>query len=61
MKESIKIAYSFARNYLVKNLGIDFLEKHEIHLHIPEGGTPKDGPSAGCAITCCFLSLALGR
>jgi len=39
----------------------DFLEKASIHLHVPEGATPKDGPSAGIAMVCSFLSLALNR
>ncbi|KAK8806967.1 hypothetical protein WA158_003726 [Blastocystis sp. Blastoise] len=39
----------------------DILEKNDIYLHFPEGATPKDGPSAGCTITCAFLSKALNR
>ena len=36
-----------------------FLENNEVHLHAPEGATPKDGPSAGVAIVSSFISLAM--
>ncbi len=39
----------------------NFFGKHIIHLHVPEGATPKDGPSAGIALVCSLLSLALQR
>ncbi|KAJ3665952.1 hypothetical protein Zmor_001414 [Zophobas morio] len=59
MKESAKIALTVARNYLYK---IDktnkFLQTSHLHLHVPEGATPKDGPSAGCTIVTALLSLA---
>lgn len=60
MKESMKIAYIFARN-LLKKIGNDYLENTSIHIHVPEGATPKDGPSAGIAVTSGIISLALNR
>ncbi|KAG9462672.1 hypothetical protein GDO78_013611 [Eleutherodactylus coqui] len=61
MKESAKIAYTFARAFLMKKRPDNgFLVTSHIHLHVPEGATPKDGPSAGCTIVTALLSLALG-
>lgn len=62
MKESCQIALTVARGYL-RTLDPDntFLETHHLHLHVPEGATPKDGPSAGVTITTALLSLALNR
>nr|XP_056723551.1 lon protease homolog, mitochondrial [Euleptes europaea] len=62
MKESAKIAYTFARAFLMqKEPDNDFLVTSHIHLHVPEGATPKDGPSAGCTIITALLSLAMDR
>ncbi|XP_029470807.1 lon protease homolog, mitochondrial [Rhinatrema bivittatum] len=62
MKESAKIAYTFARALLMKKEpGNEFLVTSHIHLHVPEGATPKDGPSAGCTIVTALLSLAMDR
>ncbi|KPP66212.1 lon protease, mitochondrial-like, partial [Scleropages formosus] len=59
MKESAKIAYTFARAFLMeKQPDDDFLVGSHLHLHVPEGATPKDGPSAGCTIVTALLSLA---
>ncbi len=62
MRESAEIAYSFllsnAERYGVRN---DFYKNHFIHLHVPEGATPKDGPSAGITMTSALLSLGLGK
>ncbi|KAF5289191.1 hypothetical protein FQR65_LT00077 [Abscondita terminalis] len=59
MKESTRIALTVARNYLRKvDPNNRFLEISHLHLHVPEGATPKDGPSAGCTIVTAFLSLA---
>ena len=62
MKESVRIAYSFSKMFMAKNFPENkFFDKAQIHLHCPEGATPKDGPSAGVTITSSFLSLALNR
>ncbi|KAH0625719.1 hypothetical protein JD844_033922, partial [Phrynosoma platyrhinos] len=62
MKESAKIAYTFARAFLMQKApSNDFLVGSHIHLHVPEGATPKDGPSAGCTIVTALLSLAMGH
>ncbi|XP_004632837.2 lon protease homolog, mitochondrial [Octodon degus] len=62
MKESARIAYTFARAFLMqRDPSNDYLVTSHIHLHVPEGATPKDGPSAGCTIVTALLSLALDR
>ncbi|XP_028672396.1 lon protease homolog, mitochondrial [Erpetoichthys calabaricus] len=62
MKESAKIAYTFARSFLIKeDPENDFLVSSHLHLHVPEGATPKDGPSAGCTIITALLSLAKNK
>ncbi|XP_040846650.1 lon protease homolog, mitochondrial [Ochotona curzoniae] len=62
MKESASIAYTFARAFLMRHDPANqrLLTSH-IHLHVPEGATPKDGPSAGCTIVTALLSLAMER
>lgn len=60
MKESAQIAWTYAQAFLSKFLPrAVFFEKSQIHLHIPEGATPKDGPSAGITMTSSLLSLLL--
>uniref|UniRef100_A0A8C2VAB5 Lon protease homolog, mitochondrial n=1 Tax=Chinchilla lanigera TaxID=34839 RepID=A0A8C2VAB5_CHILA len=62
MKESARIAYTFARAFLMqRDPSNDYLVTSHIHLHVPEGATPKDGPSAGCTIVTALLSLALNQ
>ncbi|VDN01136.1 unnamed protein product [Thelazia callipaeda] len=62
MKESMRIAYTVAKNILRSKFpDNDFLDRAHIHVHVPEGATPKDGPSAGCTITSALLSLALNQ
>ncbi len=62
MKESAEIAYGYVVSHAAK-FGIDqsFFEKAFIHLHVPAGATPKDGPSAGVTIASALVSLALGK
>jgi ATP-dependent Lon protease len=60
MKESSQIAWSFVHSHLQKYApGMKFFEKTCVHLHIPEGATPKDGPSAGITMATSLLSLLL--
>jgi Lon-like ATP-dependent protease len=62
MKESIEIAYTYAKAYMVENNAENlFLQRADIHLHVPEGATPKDGPSAGCTIVSALVSLAMNK
>ena len=64
MKESAHIAYSFIQANLQRyagKKGADFFKKGTVHLHVPEGATPKDGPSAGITMASSLLSLALNR
>jgi ATP-dependent Lon protease len=59
MKESAAIAMTVARKLAVERYGVEsgWFEKNHIHLHIPEGATPKDGPSAGITMATALLSL----
>lgn len=58
MKESSQIAWSYLRSHADKYAKkFPFFNKQEVHLHIPEGATPKDGPSAGITMTTAMLSL----
>lgn len=62
MKESAVISMTVARNFIQTVEPTNtFLETSHVHLHVPEGATPKDGPSAGVTIVSALLSLALGK
>ena len=62
MKESTKIALDYIKANANKyDIPIEFFEKHDIHIHVPEGAVPKDGPSAGVTITTAIVSALTGR
>jgi ATP-dependent Lon protease len=64
MKESAQAALSYVRGHwseMAPDLGEDWFAKHDIHIHVPAGAVPKDGPSAGVAMTVALASLVSGR
>ena len=62
MKESIQTAFSLVKSK-AKDFGIDpdVFKKHDIHIHVPDGATPKDGPSAGITMVTAIVSLLTGK
>ena len=62
MKESAQIALTYVRSICPDyQVADDYFEKHDLHLHIPEGAVPKDGPSAGITMATAMLSAVIGR
>lgn len=61
-RESATIAHTYARNFLAAlDPNNKFFTSTALHVHVPAGATPKDGPSAGCTLATALLSLALNR
>ncbi len=61
MKESARAALTYAKTHALDfGIPVDFIDKHEIHIHIPAGGIPKEGPSAGIALATALISALTG-
>ncbi len=62
MVESSEIAYSYVMGHLLQHkIPEDYFDTHFIHLHVPAGATPKDGPSAGVTMTTALLSMIMEK
>ena len=62
MQESIEVAFGYLKgNYERFNLDIEKINKNDFHIHVPDGATPKDGPSAGVTLSTALISLLTGN
>ena len=62
MRESVQAALSYLRSNAARyGIAPDFFERHDVHVHIPRGAVPKDGPSAGITVLAALASLLTGR
>ena len=62
MRESVQTAVAYIRSRAeLFNTPPDFFEKHDVHIHVPEGAVPKDGPSAGVTLATAIVSVLTGR
>ena len=61
MQESAKIAFTLAKAVTISEKTKEYFENHDFHLHVPEGATPKDGPSAGVTMATAFYSVIMEK
>ena len=62
MKESVSIAWTYLKRTAERRkIDRSWFNENNVHLHVPEGATPKDGPSAGITLTCALYSLLTGQ
>ena len=61
MQESAKIALTYVKSVTADGMPEEYFEKHDFHLHVPEGAVPKDGPSAGVTMATAFYSAVTGK
>lgn len=61
MMESAETAFTFVRAHAPEGIKPEFFSEHDFHIHVPDGATPKDGPSAGITITLALMSMLLNK